>query len=91
MTRSVTIVNTSNWEHEDVEVVVTGTDPEKVGERAVLKPGDFVTAGPYTKGQEVNVRMVGVEPQEPQPFRDADGNQDCPRVEVHKPKPSAEG
>ncbi len=39
MTKSVTIVNTSNWEGEDVELEFYGTDHCKRGE-IILKPGE---------------------------------------------------
>ena len=83
MTRSVTIVNTSNWEHEDVEVVEMneGWPSNKV----VLQPGDETTVGPYAKGQTVSVIMKAREHIEPVAFYDEHGDQDWPKVEVHKP------
>ena len=84
MTRSVTIVNTSNWEHEDVEVLPM-YDNKGDAEKVTLKPGDSLSIGPYTNGQLVRVRLQAVQPAEPVPFRDADGKQDLPRVDIHKP------
>ena len=83
MTRSVKIVNTSNWEHEDVEVtVVSKTETKKVS----LQPGDTCDVGPYSDGELVSVIMSGVTPETPVPFRKEGGGQDFPTVEVHKPK-----
>ena len=59
MTRSVTIVNTSNWEHEDVEVVEV---PESgSAESTMLKPGDKMTCGPWGPGQRVTLVLKPVE------------------------------
>ena len=51
MTRSVTIVNTSNWEHEDVHVVAAG-NLEAAWRKcpSILQPGDSVVVGPYGEG-----------------------------------------
>ena len=85
MTRSVTIVNTSNWEHEDVAVMAAHHGGVALH---TLKPGDTMLVGPHADGQLVSVTMQGVTPAEPVPFRDADGEQDWPKVEVHKPSKS---
>ena len=85
MTRSVTIVNTSNWEHEDVEVMPC-YDNKGDAQKFTLKPGESKKIGPYTNGQKVRVFLTAVQPAEPVPFKDADGNQDWPRVEIHKPE-----
>ena len=87
MTRSVTIVNTSNWEHEDVRAIIQYADGRESA-AVTLKPGDQMTCGPYTNGQVVQVQLAGQEPATPIPFKDADDNQDWPKVEVHKPTPS---
>ena len=83
MTRSVTIVNTSNWEHEDVavnQIHLTAMD-----RTVLLKPGESMTVGPYDKNLVALIRIEPVEEKEPVPFKDADGNQDMPRVDIHKP------
>ena len=84
MTRGVTIVNTSNWEHEDVSVMVRNRAPVR------LKPGECMTVGPYVIGTEgdVELHMVAIEEMEPKPFMDADGKQDLPGLTIHKPRPS---
>ena len=76
MSRSITVMNTSNWEHEDCVVkVAAGGEPAALEERRLV-PGQ---AWKMPKHQEVNSAMVIVEwptPKEgPQPFRDKDGNQ----------------
>lgn len=78
MTRSIKIINTSNWEHEDVVVVIDGV-------MQMLKPGEHAYSGPYSKGIPVQVNMIGVEGGEPVPFRDAEGVQQTPSVKVIKP------
>lgn len=86
MTRSVTIVNTSNWEHEDISVKVEGASPVR------LQPGEKLICGPYSVGEagDVQVHMIALEDAEPIPFKNEDGSQDLPSVEIHKPKGSAE-
>ena len=86
MTRSVTIVNTSNWEHEDVEV--NQIHLSAMDRTVRLKPGESMTVGPYDKSSVAVIRIAPVEEKEPIPFKGDDGEQDWPRVEVHKPKPS---
>ena len=86
MTRSVTIVNTSNWEHEDVEV--NQIHLSAMDKTVRLKPGESMMVGPYSKGPVAVIRIAPVEEEEPIPFKDAEGNQDWPKVEVHKPKPN---
>lgn len=86
MTRSVTIVNTSNWEHEDVEVVEMQNGWPV--HRAVLEPGDKMVGPPNSPNLVTTYLIRGLSKKEPVPFKDADGNQDWPRVEVHKPTPS---
>ena len=85
MTRCVKLVNTSNWHHEDIEVVmVNGTHPVH---RKRLAPGDSLDIGPWGKHLD-DVTMLYVKPvedKEPVPFRKPDGGQDWPTVEVHKP------
>ena len=54
MTRSVTIVNTSNWKHEDVERIVSRGFQLPSSPR-VLKPGDMEVVGPYSRDQPVTV------------------------------------
>lgn len=84
MTRSVTIVNTSNWEHEDVEVVqYIGGWPEKTR----LQPGDKLVLH-HGAESVANIAMKGVRDKEPVPFKKEDGTQDLPRVEIYKPKGS---
>ena len=84
MTRSVTIVNTSNWEHEDYIVHgYEGHHPD--GTR--LRPGEKVT---FTPTDGMAIRLEAVAEKNAVPFRDAEGNQDFPRVDVHKPKGSAD-
>ena len=85
MTRSVTIVNTSNWEHEDVEV--NQIHLSAMDKTVRLKPGEKVTVGPYDKASAAVIRIAPIEEQEPVPFEDAEGNQDWPKVKVHKPEP----
>lgn len=85
MTRSVTIVNTSNWENEDIDVTVAG--PGRT-ETHRLQPGDKIVCGPHNDGQMVGVMLNAVTPKKPVPFHAEDGSQDWPKVEVHKPKPS---
>ena len=89
MTRSITIVNTSNWEHEDVEV--NQIHLSAMDRTVRLKPGEKMTVGPYDKNSVAVIRIGVVEDNEPVPFKDAEGNQDWPRVEVHKPKPADPG
>ena len=86
MTRSITIVNTSNYEHEDVEVNQIHLS---ASDRTVrLKPGDKMTVGPYGKDSVAVIRIEAIEEKEPIPFKGVDGKQDFPRVGVHKPRPS---
>ena len=82
MTRSVTIVNTSNWEHEDYIVHgYQGHYPD--GTR--LRPGEHVC---FTPTDGMTITLEGVAEKNAVPFYDADGKQDWPRVEIHKPKGS---
>ena len=83
MTRSVTIVNTSNWEHEDI--VVCEFPGTGVSGQITLKPGDQMTCGPHDNDTRMTLVLAPQEPRKPVPFRDEYGNQDMPRVEVHKP------
>ena len=88
MTRSVTIVNTSNWEHEDVEV--NQIHLSAMDRTVRLKPGESMTVGPYDKVSVAVIRIAPVEEKEPTPFKKEDGEQDWPTVEVHKPKGQAD-
>ena len=83
MTRSVTIVNTANWEHEDVEV--NQLNLRAMDKTVRLKPGEMTVVGSHYKDLVSIIRIAPVEEKEPAPFKDADGNQDWPRVDVHKP------
>lgn len=73
MTRSITIVNNSNWEHEDYAVVT----PRGV---VYLKPGERTT---FTPDNFANVAVQEVTPEKPEPFHDRDeGVQLTPHIEV---------
>ena len=58
MTRSITIVNTSNWEHEDYKVTVHGTPYH-------LKPGSSIEVTPATAN---SIQVEEAEPKPAQPF-----------------------
>ena len=88
MTRSVTIVNTSSWESENV--LVTATSKYAASEQKMLEPGDKMTVGPHAEGELVAVAIQAALPADAKPFHDAEGNQDWPRLEVHKPKGSGD-
>ena len=88
MTRSVTIVNTSNWEHEDVAITV---HPNRASQGNLpplrLAPGEKHVVGPYDKDEVVHITLLPIEEREPAPFKNEDGSQDWPKIDIHKPKP----
>lgn len=52
MTRSLTIVNSSNWEHEDYEFSIPITNPTAGPAKyktVRLKPGEYIAYCPVTK------------------------------------------
>ncbi len=89
MTKSVTIVNTSNWEGEDVylNVMKQPQDMEnKTGfpdlERyVILKPGESFEVGDWhyevIRMEDANKKNKGIKP-----FKNKSGKQVCPQVEV---------
>ena len=80
MTRSVTIVNTSNWKHEDVFVGerYDSKGMSMPGNAIRLAPGDKMTVGPYEVDKEVVITIKAVEDKKPEPFM----VQVCPDVKV---------
>lgn len=71
MTRSVTIVNTSNWEHEDYIVRASRQETEPHSEEyrrpegQRLKPGESVTVFPR---ENETFAIDAVEDEKPEPF-----------------------
>ena len=52
MTRSLTIVNSSNWEHEDYEFSIPMNNPTAgpvIYKTVRLKPGEYISYSPYTQ------------------------------------------
>ena len=80
MTRSVTIVNTSNWQHEDWLVRQRWVGGEEPGEweETRIKPGEMKTTMLGSENWEVEV--VADTPQEPEPFRLSGKGQALPQV-----------
>ncbi len=90
MTMSVTIVNTSNWKGENLQVAVVKTDPS-TGKKTtphveILKPGESMNehgispAGDGKMNEEIRVKAIREEKTEP--LRDKSGRQVFPRVKV---------
>ena len=71
MTRSITIVNTSNWQNEDYEIEVIGQEKRLLqpGESMQFTPASGLTDQALQTGicEPVAIRKVGII--EPQPFR----------------------
>lgn len=74
MTRSLTIVNTSNWNHEDYSIVVREDD-----QTFELKSGDSFTIHPYA---EVTLVVCPLSPEKEVPHRTEDGVQLIPEARV---------
>ena len=81
MTRSITIVNTSNWDGEDYEFEITKTT-ENTGEKHTvsLKPGEKHILSPYAY-QETTIAVKATESKKPEPFY-LNGRQVLPDVAV---------
>ena len=79
MTRSVAIVNTSNWKEEDykVEYIDHGYGAEEVV--SYIKPGEYSYLPGY---KPIDVKITPVEEGTPQPFYDDDGKQITPDLTV---------
>jgi len=76
MTRSVTIVNTSNWRYEDIDVEYEAGDVVTVD---TLKPGEMRK---YYADQKIR-RIDHVDGRKkPEVFRDQYGDQVTPEVDV---------
>ena len=74
MTRSITIINTSNWKDEDYMV-------DTPHGRVYLRPGESLTMTPPEASLDVPVHLS--EPGKPEPFIDKDeGVQLTPHVHV---------
>ena len=74
MTRSVTIVNSSNWDGEDYAVKVGD------GPKYFIEPGDKIMFCVYSK--EIPISIIPLQSKEPEPFKDKEGKQILPIVEV---------
>ena len=73
MTMSVTIVNTSNWDGEDIEV----------GAGRRLKPGEQVSSSlEHVDGAENTFIITSRPAADVKPFQDGDGHQKLPHVAV---------
>ena len=78
MTRSITIVNTSNWDGEDYKVISKDNRPVEhpmPDQVVILKPGDQTVIYPDTH----NIVFEKLESKEPEPFRQ-NGDQTFPEV-----------
>ena len=75
MTRSLNIVNTSNWDGEDYAVHHDGTT-------TILKPTDTVTLHAYERCSVHPLAVVPCGPETPKPFVDEDGYQLLPQLTV---------
>ena len=81
MTRSITIVNTSNWDGEDYEVEFDVFGSTEVGcwgkrRKFTLKPGEYANIVPQGSG-----KFTKVESKKPEPFM-VNGRQILPTVAV---------
>ena len=72
MTRSVTITNTSNWQHEDYAIIIDGV-------RRIIQPGESVITNPYSTAE---VKIEPLEPEKAKPFRNRMGDQTLPESKV---------
>ena len=77
MTRSLMIVNTSNWEHEDYEVELQGWDGAK--RKVLLKPSEYHVFTPGDGESIIGVRKV--EEEKAVPYQ-LNGRQVLPEVHV---------
>lgn len=75
MTKSVTIVNTSNWDGENVEI-----DLERLG-MVTLKPGEMYTLHESSVGELERMRFED-DPKGTKPFRVDGVGQVLPKVSV---------
>ena len=80
MSRSVDIICTSNWDHEDVEISVVTHGIH--GRR--LRPGEGISIPKLSAGgDEVRIVVRHVDGAEaPKPFRNEDGDQLIPEARV---------
>ena len=76
MTRSAQIINTSNHEGEDLEVIIID---ENGHNNMVLKPGDIGWINSYGPATVVSIPRTS---QTPKPFLNEDGKQITPNTKV---------
>lgn len=81
MTKSITIVNTSNWDGEDVELdsqaILEGTG------KKILRPGESIKLNyPFAGEVSLDVRVTDKEKDKTAPIKDDTGEQVVPVVNV---------
>ena len=76
MTMSAQIVNTSNWQGEDVLVDLGNGNFQRV------RPGEMMYLNLYPIEQMQNIRIIPAPAEDTEPFQDEDGGQVVPVVEV---------
>ena len=77
MTRSLLIVNTSNWDGEDYRVEIARGDLKEI---TTLNPGECVNVHSYAEPVELTV--FPEESKTPEPFFDDEGEQITPQMTV---------
>ena len=80
MTRSAEIVNTSNYDGEDLEVITIGDS--NVCDARVLRPGDYAHIGAYVEGSKSIVVLIPRTSKTPVPFVDEEGKRITPSLKV---------
>ena len=76
MTRRLCIVNLSNWDGEDYEVV---TSELYAAEKMTLRPGESLDISPH---ETAAIAVQATESKELEPFRNQDGVQVTPQMKV---------
>lgn len=79
MTRRLDIVNLSNWDGEDYDVVTTKESKHDASEKVTLKPGESLSVYPH---QLAAIAVVPSQSKELEPFRDESGAQVTPQMKV---------
>ena len=84
MTKSLTIINTSNWDGEDYAVVLENKTNNHTTCH-ILKPCDKVVVLP---SQEIKATYSISKEEQSKPFKDEDGHQVLPYVDVEMRRPN---
>ena len=78
MTRSLVIINTSNWKHEDYEIIDLETNDSQQ-----LKPGEQCMVPLYNKGALRKLKITAIELEKSVPFINKNGKQIVPVLDIN--------